>query len=343
MHALVLTSPDRLEYLQVPDPRIGAGDVLVDVRACGICGSDVHGMDGSSGRRVPPIIMGHEAAGAVCRVGTDVQGWTEGDRVTFDSTIYCGACRYCRVGRVNLCDERRVFGVSCKEYRQQGAFADYVAVPARILYRLPSEVSFVQGAMAEPLSIALHAVARAGRQIHSSVVVVGTGLIGLLVIQSLRAEGCEAIIAVDVSEFRLERARAFGATTVVRAGSDDVIEAVSELTAGRGADVVFEAVGARATVASAVELASKGGHVVLVGNLVPRADLPLQAAVTRELTLCGSAASAGEYPAALAMIADRRVDVDALVTSVEPLRDGATWLHRLRAGEASLLKVMLAP
>ena len=129
------------------------------MRACGICGSDVHGMDGSTGRRIPPLIMGHEAAGEIAEVGAGVSGWKPGDRVTFDSTIYCGRCWHCLRGEVNLCDERRVLGVSCAEYRRDGAFAEFVAVPERILYRLPDDLSFEQAAMVEAVSVAVHAVA----------------------------------------------------------------------------------------------------------------------------------------------------------------------------------------
>src|ERR1035437_9404128 len=137
MKALVLKEYKRFACEEVPAPEAGPADVIVAVKACGICGSDVHGMDGSTGRRRPPIIMGHEAAGIISSVGSGVTDWAAGDRVTFDSTIYCGHCEFCRRGLINLCDNRRVLGVSCEDYRQNGAFAEYVAVPQHILYRLP--------------------------------------------------------------------------------------------------------------------------------------------------------------------------------------------------------------
>ena len=179
MKALVLVEYNRFELQDVPAPEIGPEQVLVEVKACGICGSDVHGMDGSTGRRRPPLIMGHEAAGVVAAIGGDVSGWSEGDRVTFDSTIYCGKCWFCRCGRINLCDNRRVLGVSCEEYRQDGAFAQYVAVPQHILYRLPDEVSFARASMVEPLSVAFHAVHRTCISLSDTAVVVGAGMIGL--------------------------------------------------------------------------------------------------------------------------------------------------------------------
>src|SRR6478752_6709722 len=149
MKALLLSKYNQLEMADFPVPRPGLGEVLVRVAACGICGSDVHGYDGSSGRRIPPIVMGHEAAGRIAAVGAGVAGLAEGDRVTFDSTIYCGACAYCKRGEVNLCDHRQVLGVSCGDYRRAGAFAEFVAVPARVVHRLPDSLSYFEAAMLE--------------------------------------------------------------------------------------------------------------------------------------------------------------------------------------------------
>ena len=158
MKALTLVEYKKLVYGDAPDPQIAEHEVLVRVQSCGICGSDVHGMDGSTGRRRPPVIMGHEAAGVIAEVGKQIKDWKKGDRVTFDSTVYCGSCWYCQRGLINLCDHRRVLGVSCEDYRQNGAFAEYVALPQNILYRLPDAVIFEQAAMVEPVSMAVHAV-----------------------------------------------------------------------------------------------------------------------------------------------------------------------------------------
>ncbi|MCX8038732.1 MAG: alcohol dehydrogenase catalytic domain-containing protein, partial [Candidatus Sumerlaeia bacterium] len=198
MKALVLREYMKLVVEEVPKPSIGDDDVLVAVKACGICGSDVHGLDGSTGRRRPPVIMGHEAAGVIVETGRNVSTWKAGDRVTFDSTIYCGVCWFCRRGEINLCDNRRVLGVSCSDYRRDGAFAEYVAVPQRILYRLPDLLSFERAAMVEPLSIAVHAVGLARPLLGDTAVVVGAGMIGLFVVQALRLAGCRRIVAVDI-------------------------------------------------------------------------------------------------------------------------------------------------
>jgi L-iditol 2-dehydrogenase len=343
MKALVLTAYNRLEIQDWPQPEIAADEVLLRVAACGICGSDIHGMDGSTGRRQPPLIMGHEAAGTVEKVGANVQGWKPGDRATFDSTVYCGACWYCRRGEINLCDRRRVLGVSCDDYRRHGAFAQYVAVPQHILVALPESVSFRQAAMIEPLSIAFHAVRRTRIALGDTAVVVGAGMIGLLLVQSLRANGCGRIIAVDVDRRRLDMACKLGAAEGLSSEAVDVPAEVFRRTGGRGADLAFEAVGIASTLQTAIASVRKGGQVTLVGNLAPSAAFPLQAVVTRELTVRGSCASCGEYPACLDMLARGKIDVDALISAAAPLSEGSAWFQRLQRGGEGLLKVILEP
>ena len=343
MKALVLTACNEFTVREVPAPIPGPGEVLIRVRACGICGSDVHGMDGSSGRRQPPIIMGHEAAGEVAGLGAGVSGLQAGDRVTFDSTIYCGRCLFCRAGRFNLCEDRRVAGVACDEYRQNGAFAEYITVPQHIIYPLPETLRFEQAAMAEALSIAVHAVARTPVRLNDAAVVVGAGMIGLLVVQALRVAGCGTIIAVDIDPVRLKLAGKLGADTVLRSDEEDVAAAVAAHTNGHGANLAFEVVGMTPTVQLALRCLRKGGTLALVGNVTPVVELPLQAAVTREIAMLGSCASCGEYPACLEMIARGRIDVDALISAVAPLADGADWFRRLAAREPGLMKVILVP
>jgi L-iditol 2-dehydrogenase len=342
MKALVLTEYKKFELQDVPTPQFGEDEVLIEVKACGICGSDVHGMDGSTGRRRPPVIMGHEAAGVIAQAGRGVSGWKVGDRVTFDSTIYCGRCWFCRRGQINLCDNRRVLGVSCEQYRQNGAFAQFVAVPQHILYRLPDELSFERAAMVEALSVAVHAVERTAIHINDTAVVVGAGMIGLLVIQVLRARGCGNIIAVDIEPQKLLLANDLGADFTLQP-SEHLPDEVAKLTGGRGADVAFEVVGMTATLKTALTSLRKGGQLTLVGNISPSVELPLQSAVTREITLNGTCASCGEYGACLDLIASGKVNVDALISAAAPLADGAQWFNRLYSREKGLNKVILTP
>lgn len=342
MKALVLKEYKKFSYEDVPTPSVGPDDVLVAVKACGICGSDVHGMDGSTGRRRPPIIMGHEAAGVIAEVGTAVKNWAPGQRVTFDSTVYCGTCEFCRRGQVNLCNQRRVLGVSCEDYSQNGAFAEFVAVPQRALYPLADSLSFEHAALVEPFAIALHAAHRGGATASETVAVIGCGMIGLALIQILRAADCQHIIAIDVLPEKLERARQLGAWRVIDAGQTPV-QAIVASTHSVGVDVAFEAVGLLPTVDLAVQCVRRGGRVVLVGNAAPKVELPLQLAVTRELSLLGSCASAGEYPACLEMLARGSIKAAPLLSAVAPLQTGAAWFDRLYARERGLLKVVLTP
>ncbi len=344
MKALVLTEYKHFEMQQVPKPEIADDEVLIQVQACGICGSDIHGMDGSSGRRIPPIIMGHEATGTITAVGAKVQGWSAGEGVTFDSMIFCGKCAYCRSGNTNLCDNRRVLGVSCGDYRRHGAFADYVVVPEKLLVRLPKGMSFEHAAMGEPVAIAVHAVNITPLPLNSTVVVVGAGMIGLLIIQTLRLRGCKQIIAVDIDAGKLEMAASMGADITLQASKElDAAAKIMELTDGRGADVAIEAVGNTPAVQTALRALRKGGNATIVGNLAPTIEFPLQLVVTREITVRGSCASCNEFEDALDLIATKQVDVTPLISKVAPLEEGQDWFTRLYAGEAGLMKVILKP
>ena len=343
MKALVLVADNRLEFQDCPEPEIGPDEVLIKVAACGICGSDVHGMDGSSGRRLPPLIMGHEAAGVIARLGTNVSGWSVGDRVTFDSVIPCRQCWFCRHGQVHLCENRRVPGVSCREFQCQGALAEYVALPHHILYRLPDGLSFRHAALVEPLAIAMHAVNRLHLSLDDTAVVVGAGAIGLLAVQVLRAAGCGQIIAADLDRRRLDLACKLGADQGLQSDAIDVRAEVMRQTGNRGADLAVEAVGVAPTVQLAAACLRRGGQLSLVGLLAPSVEFPVQDIVTRELTISGSYCSCEDYPACLDLMARGTIRVEPLISAVAPLAEGAAWFQRLHSGKEGLMKVLLEP
>ncbi|MCF6313945.1 MAG: galactitol-1-phosphate 5-dehydrogenase [Verrucomicrobiales bacterium] len=343
MKALTLTGYGKFEFGEVDEPIVGEGEVKVRVRACGICGSDVHGMDGSSGRRIPPIIMGHEAAGEIVEMGEDVAGWQLGDRVTFDSTVYCGECEACKKGQINLCPERNVLGVSCDDYRRHGAFAEFVTVPQHILYAVPEGLSYEEAAFAEPVSIALHGVSRLPLKEGDSAVVVGVGLIGLLVVQALKMAGAGKVIAVDVDEGRLALAKELGADEGILSDEKALQKIHRAVGNDDGADVAVEVVGFSPTIQLAVNCVRKGGAVACVGNLQAEVQFPLQAVVTRELSVFGSCASAGEYGEAVKAVAEGKIKVKPLMSAVADLQDGGDWFNRLHAREAGLMKVILKP
>jgi len=343
MKALILSEYEKLDLVDMQKPQPGEDDLLIRVQACGICGSDVHGYDGSTGRRLPPIVMGHEAAGIVEAAGGGVEDFRPGDHVTFDSTVFCGRCFYCRRGQVNLCDHREVIGVSTPDFRRMGAFAEYVTVPARIAYSLPDNMPFEHAALVEAVSVAVHAMSLTPVALDDTVVVVGAGMIGLLALQAAKLAGAGRVFVIDLDDSRLELARSLGATGAFNSDDCDPISEIRAITSGRGADIALECVGIPPTVNLAIEAVRKGGLVTLVGNVTPRVEIGLQSTVTRQIRLQGSCASSGEYPACISLISRGAIRVEPLLSAVASLDEGAEWFRRLYAREPGLLKVVLQP
>jgi L-iditol 2-dehydrogenase len=343
MKALVLEEYMKLVYQDVPMPEMQDDEVLVKVKAVGICGSDVHGMDGSSGRRIPPLIMGHEASGVIESAGSAVKEWKSGDRVTFDSTIYRRDDWYTQKGMYNLSDGRMVLGVSTPEFKKHGAFAEYVTVPQHILHRIPEGVSFIQAALVEPAAVSLHAINLSPIGNEDTVLVVGAGMVGMFVIQLLRIKGCGHIIAVDLESPRLELARKLGADFAFVPGDPELGKTIYSLTANRGVDCAIEVVGIAQSVQLGISLLRKGGTITLLGNLSPEVPIPMQAVVTKQLRLQGSCAINGEYPEILEMISRGALNMEAILSAEAPLSDGAIWFDRLYNKEKGLMKVILKP
>ncbi len=343
MKALVLDAYNQLNYRDFPDPVPGPDEVVIQVKACGICGSDVHGIDGSTGRRKPPLIMGHEASGVIIEKGRDVNIWKPGDRVTFDSTIYALDDWYTLKGHYNLSDNRQVLGVSPGDYRRHGAFAEKVAVPQHILYRVPDNVSFIEAAMVEPIAVAAHAINISGIQQGSSALVNGSGMVGVFVVQLLKHFRTDRVIAVDINDKKLELAHKYGADFTVNSELGNLNDTILKLTGNRGADYSFEAVGITETVNSCIANTRKGGKVILIGNLSPEIKFPLQQVVTREITVQGSCAINGEYELVLSLLQSKKVNVSPMISAVAPLSEGAVWFNRLYNKLPELNKVILVP
>jgi L-iditol 2-dehydrogenase len=343
MKALLLSEYKQLDVVEMDKPQPKADELLIHIQACGICGSDVHGYDGSTGRRLPPIVMGHEAAGIIEAIGSAVTDFSVGDRVTFDSTVFCGKCFYCRRGQVNLCDNREVIGVSTPAFRRMGAFAEYVTVPARIAYILPDNMPFAHAALIEAVSVAVHAVALTPISLEDTVVVVGAGMIGLLTMQAALLAGAGKVIVLDIDDTRLDLARSLGATRTLNTQNLDFLSEILQMTQGRGADVALECVGTSATVSFALNSVRKGATVTLVGNVAPVIELGLQSTVTRQIRLQGSCASSGEYPECISLMSRGAIHVEPLISAVAPLSEGPSWFRRLYDREPGLLKVVLKP
>jgi L-iditol 2-dehydrogenase len=234
-------------------------------------------------------------------------------------------------------------GVSIPEWKRPGAFAEYVVVPTRVLYPLPEAVPFAEAAMVEPLAVAVHAVDLTNVKPGDSSLVVGAGMIGLLVLQVLRERKVASTIVVDIDDTRLELAKELGATHTINAKTADAVAEILKLTEGAGVDVALEAVGSTPTIKTAIESVKKGGTVTLIGNVTPTAEIPLQVVVSRQIRLQGSAASSGEYPACIELLASGAVKVKQLISAVAPLEEGASWFNRLHSREPNLMKVVLKP
>jgi L-iditol 2-dehydrogenase len=338
MRSLVFVGPGQMDVQDRPDPRPGPGEVVVAVRAAGICGSDVHGYLGVTGRRRPGVVMGHEAAGDVIEVGAGVTRVRPGDRVALRSILPCGACERCRGGESNICPNRQGLGMQF-----DGAYADRIVLPETMLLALPDGLSHTDGALIEPLAVAMHAVNRTPFDLMDVVVVIGAGAIGLLTLLAARLRGAGTVIVTDRNEHRLALARTFGADVAVNVDDADPVAIVRGATGGRGADAVFEAVGIGATVAQSLAVARSGGQVTWIGNLLPMVEPSMQELVTRELTLRGAYTFNEEFEQAADAIASGRIEVGGLVEHTAPLDQGPELFRQLGATELDAVKVILVP
>jgi L-iditol 2-dehydrogenase len=339
MRALLLDAERHLSLVAAPIPALERpDDVLVRVRAVGVCGSDLHGYLGVTGRRIPPLVMGHEATGDVVAVGPAVRGLRPGDRVATNTIAACGRCRPCLAGERSLCEHRRILGMDAP-----GAYAEYVVWPEDSLPRLPDGLAYEAGALAEPLAVALHAVNIAAIKPGDAVLIAGGGPIGVLVHLLARMAGAGTIIVSDLHPDRLSAARAFGADVVVDAGNADPVAAAREHTGGSGVDIAIEAVGASVTARQTIAAVRNAGTVVWLGNSENLIEIEMQAVVTRNLTLRGSYGMTGEeFGRALALLAAGRLPVDDIVNRYATLDEGPALFEQLLASPATI-KCMLRP
>jgi 2-desacetyl-2-hydroxyethyl bacteriochlorophyllide A dehydrogenase len=313
MQALVYTAPRAVEWREWRDPEPGRGEVLVRVHAAALCGSDLHGFLGHSKIRVPPMVMGHEFTGEIVALGDDVRDLAPGDRVVVQPLVTCGECMSCRAGRTSICPRRRLLGGHL-----QGAFAEHIAAPASLVYRLPDHVDFAAGALTEPLANGVH-MARLAPPAYQDVVVFGTGTLGMMALQAFRAAGARRVVVVDTAAPRLEVAARLGADATLNPRLEDVQRGVHAALQGEPPAIAVDAVGHTVTRQQALALVAPGGTVVLLGLAEPSSEFDVLSAINREVRLQGSYGSDdADFRAALALIADRRVDVTSWVEHFSP-------------------------
>jgi L-iditol 2-dehydrogenase len=323
---------------QVDPPEPSPTDVIISVQAVGICGSDVHGFMGTTGRRKPPIVMGHEFSGVITATGEQIAAYKVGDRVVGQPLLPCGQCDNCRVGLWNICFNRSGLGMNLN-----GAYAEAVRVPQQMLYPLPAEMGWEQGAMVEPLAVAMHAVNLTPLKLMDTLVIIGAGTIGLLTLLAARLKGAGKIIVTDLSPHRLEMAQRLGAEVTVNVAQQNPTTVIQGYTNGLGADAVIEAVGVTAAVKQSLEAVHTGGHITWIGNSQPDVALNMQQVVTRELTIRGAYGFNKEFGQAIEAIRTGKIDITPLIEKIAPLDDGPQIFQDLAGGNLEVVKVILKP
>ena len=336
MKALMYRGPWKMPVEELDEPTPTAGKVVVDVQAVGICGSDVHGFTGNSGRRTPGIVMGHEFAGTISELGPEMEGYAVGDGVVVMPlySVAAGGDPY----PLNLSPHRRLTGMN-----EHGAYAQRVAVRAAQLFPKPAGLSWQRAALCEPMAVTLHAARITPINPMQKVAVIGAGPIGLLTMLAARLKGAGTVIVVDRSVHRLELAEELGADAVINVDGTDADAAIREMTGG-GVDVAFEAVGISSTARLSVEVTRNGGNITWIGNNARMIEVDMQSIVTREMSVRGSYGfDETDFAAAIEALSSGRLNVDPLVEEIAPLDDGPEIFRSLAAGENDLVKIILKP
>lgn len=338
MKAALLTTPYQIDLQEVEEPQLGSGDVLIKVRCVGVCGSDVHTYKGTHPFRKPPVILGHEMAGEVVEVGKDVTLFKKGDRVSAEPQTYCHHCSNCYQGYYNLCNSKRILGTT----PWPGAFAEYVAIPEDKVYFLPDGLSFEEGALVEPLTVGIHAAQMAGIRIGDSVLIMGSGTIGLATLVAVKEAGATRIIATDVEDFNLARARELGAWATVNVRRESLEEKVKEWTKGEGVDATVIAVHVPSLIDESLGLVRKRGRVVLVAIFEEEATIDPFKIVFSEVEVVGSWTYTGrEFQAAIDLMGQKRIKVGSFITHRWPIERVREALDLVDKRTEDVIKVVL--
>jgi L-iditol 2-dehydrogenase len=334
MKALVYTAPRQLQILDLPDPTPKTGEVLVRIRAAGVCGSDLHGFLGHSRKRVPPLVLGHEFTGEVAD-GGQAAGFGTGNQVAVYPIISCGICGYCTSDRENLCPSKRVYGLDLN-----GGLAEYVCVPARCLFRLPASLSFLEGSLIEPLANAVHVLKRLPDVRGQSGLIYGAGPIGMLCAFAAAQLGARRIAVVDRNPRRLASMSQLGVSRTVDATAEDPVSSILGWTAGHGVDFSIDAVGNRACRRNTIDCTAAGGTVVCIGLEEEVCAVDTRPLVTREVDLKGSYAyTRADFAEAISLLERKLLPWNDLVTKAQ-LVQGQAIFDDLASGSSAIMKAV---
>lgn len=339
MRALLYPNFGELEFRpDLPEPQAAPGEVIVEVGACGICGSEMGGFVARSPRRKPPITMGHEFAGTIAELGPGVEGLSVGQRVVVNALVHCGECDLCRRGLTHLCRKRQVFGM-----HREGAFAERVNVPAHVVYPMPDNMTMVQGAMVEPLGNGLHVIDLARGNSLDTVLVCGAGTIGLMCLIAAKAAGARRTVVTDTNDGRLEAARGIGADLTVNVREQNLQSTILEWTDGTGVELAVDAVGSATTRIDAIHAARPGGDIVWIGLHHDKMELNSFEVVLPEKRVMGSYAAADkDIRRGIQLFSEGKVPMEAW-TQIFPLEEGADVFLDMVHQRRPIIKAVLQP
>ncbi len=341
MKVAVMLGIGKMGFVERPIPTPKDNEVLVKIEYVGICGSDIHYYEsGRIGDYIvePPFVLGHETGGTVVAVGKDVTHLMVGDRVALDPVRTCGHCEFCREGKYNLCPDVIFFATPPVD----GVFCEYVAHEADLCFKLPDNMSTLEGALIEPLAIGFHAANQGGAHVGQTAVVFGAGCIGLVSMMALKAEGVSNVIVVDIMEKRLEKAMELGATAVINSAKEDLKERINELTNGRGVDLSIETAGTEITTRQAIEIARKGSTIVLVGySKTGELTLPISLFIDKELTFKSVFRYRHIYPMAIDAVASGRINIKGIVTNEFSLDEIQEAMDKSVSDKANIVKSVI--
>jgi len=312
-----LTGDRKLEIKESEMPEVRPDELLIKVKHVGVCGSDLAFFEdvtihGSVNARYP-VVLGHECAGEVVGFGEKTSGFSIGDRVAVEPGVPCMKCSYCMNGRYNLCDNMNF--MACPPW-ERAALSEYISHPAMMCFKLPENVSTMEGALVEPLAVGMHATLRAGAKPGMTVLIIGSGCIGLVTLLACRSQGIGTVYVADMYDNRLAKARAFGARDVINSGRTDLVEKVNELTENRGADIVFEAAGSPKTAELTQRVVKKGGKIVVVGNTHGSVPFDLMKIGSREVDIIGIFRYRNLYPMLIELISAGIIDIAPICTDL---------------------------
>lgn len=341
MKTAVMLGIGKMRFEERDIPKAKDDEVLVKLEYVGICGSDLHYYEtGAIGDYVvePPFVLGHEPGGTVVEVGKNVTHLKVGDRVALEPGKTCGHCEFCRTGRYNLCPDVVFFATPPVD----GVFQEYVAHEADLCFKLPDNVSTLEGALIEPLAVGFHAAIQGGAHLGQKAVVMGAGCIGLVSMMALKARGVSEVYVVDIMEKRLQKALELGADGVINGAEESVEERIAQLTDGKGVDLVIETAGTEITTRQAIQIAKKGSNIVLVGySKTGEMTLPMSLVLDKELTFKTVFRYRHIYPMAIEAVAQGKVNLKGIVTDIFDLDDAQKAMDYSVNNKADIVKAVI--